>query len=86
MRHTQHRLPGTPELENLGHALGKEILVADTQHLIHDQYVRIGVNRHGKRQTHHHARRVGAQRLVDRIAHPGEVHDLIETGVDLVSV
>ena len=78
MRHEQDRLAAAPELGELVEALVREAFVADGQHLVDEQHVRIDVNRHGEAEPHVHAGRVGLHRRVDELPQLGELDDLVE--------
>ena len=83
VRHEQDCLPAAPELGELVEALVGESLVADREHLVHEQHVGIDVNRHGEPEPHVHAGRVRLHRRVDELAQLGELDDLVEALLDL---
>ena len=56
MRHQQDRASPSTQFREFIQALVRERLVADRQHLIHEQHVRIDVNSHSESETHVHAR------------------------------
>ena len=64
-------------------ALALEGLVPDGEHLVDQEDVRLHVDRHREAQAHVHARGVILHRLVDVLADPGEVDDVVELGVEL---
>ena len=74
----QNGLAAALELAELVEALVGEAFVAHGQHFVHQQHVRIDVNRHGEPEPHVHARRVGLDRRVDEVLHLGELDDLVE--------
>ena len=82
MRDEENRLAAAPELRELVEALVREALVADREHLVHEQHVGIDVDRHREAQTHVHARRIRLDRRVDELAQLGELHDLVEALLD----
>ena len=55
MRHEQDRLAAAPELRELVEALVREALVADREHFVDEQHVRIDVDRDGESEPHVHA-------------------------------
>ena len=71
------------ELEHLAEALALERLVADREHLVEQQHVRVQVRRDREAEPHVHPRRVGAHRPVDRLLELGEGDDLVEALADL---
>ena len=64
------------QLVHLAHAALAEVDVADRQRFVHQQDLGIDVDRHGERQAHHHAARIGLDRLIDEVADFGEVLDV----------
>ena len=82
VRHQQDGLAAAFEFRELVETLVGETLVADGQHFIDQEHVRIDVNRHRKPQAHVHARRVRLHGRVDEVLEFGKFNDLIEAGVD----
>jgi hypothetical protein len=78
MRDEQDRLAAALELGELVEALVGESLVADRQDFVHEQDVRIDVDRHRETEPHVHARRIGLDRRVDELLQLGELDDLVE--------
>ncbi len=60
-----------------------ELLVADRQHLVDEQDVRVDVDRDREPEAHVHARRVVLHRRVDEPLEAGELDDVVEPAVDL---
>jgi hypothetical protein len=71
------------ELEHLAEALSLEGLVADGEHLVEQQHVRVEMRRDREAEPHVHPRRVRAHRPVDRLLELGESDDLVEALADL---
>ena len=67
------RLPA--QLDDPLVALGPEVRVAGGQRLVDHQDLVVLGGRDGEPQPLGHPGRVGAHRVVDEVAHPGEVHD-----------
>ena len=57
--------------------------VADREHLVDEQDLRLEVRRHGEGQPHVHAARVALDRRVEELLDLGERDDLVELAVDL---
>ena len=68
--------PRERSLVHLAHAALPEIDVADGQGFIHQQDLRVHVDRHGECQADHHAARIGLDRLIDEVADLGEILDV----------
>ena len=83
VRDEQHRAAAAAELGKLVEALVRERLVADGQHLVHEQHVGIDVDGDRESKAHVHARGVGLHRRVDEVLELGERHDLVEARGDL---
>ena len=66
------------EVGDLLSALALEVLVADREHLVDDEDVRVDVDGDGEAEPHVHARRVVLHRRVDEALEPGELDDLVE--------
>ena len=62
-----------------------EGLVADGEHLVDQEDVRVDGDRDREPEAHVHARRVGLDRVVDEWLEPREGHDLVEARPDLRS-
>ena len=56
VRHEQDGLAATLELAEFVEALVREAFIADGEHLVDEQHIRIDVDRHRKAETHVHAR------------------------------
>ncbi len=72
MRDEQQRLTLRLEPPDPLPAFFLKCLVADGQHLIHNQNVRIDINGDGKRQPHGHSHGVGPNRFVYEISYVGK--------------
>ena len=83
VRDKQNRDAALPQFVHLAHAALAEINVAYRQSLIHQQNFGIHVDGHRKGQAHHHAARVGLDRLIDEVADFGESRDIFVALVDL---
>ena len=68
---------------DLAHAALAEIDVAHGQGFVHQQDFGVHVDGHGEGQPHHHAARIGLDRLVDEVADLGEGFDVLVALVDL---
>src|SRR5205807_3007836 len=66
------------ELEDLAEALALELLVADGEHLVEEQHVRVDVRRDREPEPHVHSGRIRAHRAVDRLLEARERDDLVE--------
>ena len=73
-----------PELVDLLRAAPLEALVADGEHLVDEQDLRLDVGGDGEAEPHEHARRVVLDRRVDELLEPGELDDVVEAGGDLL--
>jgi len=62
---------------------GDEAFVSDRQHLVNQKNIRINCNGDGEAQPNIHSRRVGLDRLVDKVANTGEFKDVIHPLLDL---
>src|SRR5579875_710722 len=65
-------------------ALALEGLVANRQHLVNEQDVGLHVDRYREAEAHVHARGVVLHGLVDELAYAGEVHDIVESLLELL--
>jgi hypothetical protein len=79
----EHRPPLARDLAHLPEALALEGLVADGEHLVDDQDVRLEVRGDGERQAHVHPARVALHGGVDEPLHLRERDDLVELRLDL---
>ena len=70
------------ELEDLAEALALERLVADGEHLVQQQHVRLEVRGDREAEAHLHPRGVGAHRQVDELLQLGEGDDLVQVLAD----
>ena len=71
------------ELEHLAEALPLERLVADREHLVEQEHVRVEVRRDREAEPHVHPRGVRTHGPVDRLLELGERDDLVEALADL---
>ena len=71
------------QLVDLAHAALPEVDVADRQRFVHQQDLRIDIDRDREGQPHHHAARIGLHRLIDEVADLGEGRDILVALVDL---
>ena len=71
------------ELLDAPQAAVGEGLVADRQHLVDQQDVRVGVHRHREPQPHVHAGGVVLDRLLHEVGEAGELDDRVVAAVDL---
>ena len=83
VRHEHDRDAAGAQLVDLPHAAVPKVSVSDGQGLVDQQDFGIDVDCHCKGQTHHHAARIGLDRLVDEAADFGELFDLRVSAVDL---
>ena len=79
----EHRAAFVPEILHAAQAAVAEMQVADRQHLVDDQDLRLEVRRHRKRQPHEHAAGVVLHRRVDELLELGERDDRVELADDL---
>ena len=70
---------------HLAQAFLLERRVADGQHLVDDQDLRLEVRRHGEGQPHVHAAGVALDRRVEELLDLGEGDDLVELAADLAA-
>ena len=75
--------PRTRDLLHLPEALALEGDVADREHLVDEQDLRVEVRRDGEGQAHVHAARVALDRRVEELVDLGELDDLVELARDL---
>ena len=75
--------PPRGDVLHLAEALLLELGVADGQHLVDDQDLRLEVRRDGEGQAHVHAARVALHRRVEEPLDLGEGDDLVELALDL---
>ena len=83
MGHEQDRFAPPLEFAELIEALVGKAFVSNGEYFVHEQDVRIDVNRHGKAEAHVHSRRVRFDWCVDELLHLGELDDLVEAPSDL---
>ena len=79
----QHRAPRARDLAHLAEALALERRVADREHLVDDQDLRLEVRGDGEREPQLHAARVALDGRVDEPLDLGELDDLVELALDL---
>ena len=75
--HEDDRSPTALELGDLAEALALELLVADREHLVEQQHVRLDVRGDGEPEPHVHPGRVRPYRQVDELLELGERDDLV---------
>ena len=75
--------PCLRHVAHLAEALALERGVADGQHLVDDQDLRLEVRRDGEGEPHVHAARVALDRRVEELLDLGEGDDLVELAIDL---
>ncbi len=73
----QQSATASAELLDGIHALVLERCIANSQYFVHQQQIRLRVNRHGEAQTNIHARRVMLDRDIDEVAKLGKIDDLV---------
>ena len=61
-----------------------EAFVADGEHFVDEQHVRVDVDRDREAEPHVHPGRVGLDRRVDELLQLGELDDLVEAARDLL--
>jgi len=82
--HEQHRPSfALPYVAHLAQALVLERLVADGEHLVHEQDVGIDVDRDREAQPDVHAGRVVLHRLIDEFGQLGELDDRLHRRIGL---
>src|SRR4029077_3608094 len=75
VRHEHDRLLRRTELADLGEALVLEVLVADREHLVDEEDVRLEMHRDREAEAHVHAVRIGLHGRVEEAADVGELLD-----------
>ncbi len=75
--------PGAAELLHASEAATLELRVADREHLVDEEDLRLEVRRDREREPHVHAARVALHRRVEEALDAGELDDLVEARVDL---
>ena len=83
VRDEKHRAPALAHVFHLAQAFLLEAGIAHGQHFVDEQDFRLQMRGHGKGQAHIHAAGVTLYGRVDEFAEFGEVHDLIESAIDL---
>ena len=83
MADEQHCAPLLRHVAHLAQALALELSVADCQHFVHHQNLRLQMGSHGKRQAQVHARRVALDRRVNELLHFGKIDNLIKFSVNI---
>ena len=71
------------EILHPAEAAALELGVADGEHLVDEQDLRLEVRRDGEGEPHVHAARVALHRRVDELLDLGELDDLVELARDL---
>src|SRR6185437_3789953 len=79
----QNRPPGARYFAHFSQRFPLESRVSDSEHLVHEQDVRLDVSRDRESQARLHAGRVTLDGRVDEALDLGERDDLIELSVDL---
>ena len=82
----QHRAALVAHVAHPAETPVAEMQVADRQHLVDDQDLRLEMRGDRERQPHVHAARVVLHRRVDELLELGERDDLVELAADLVAV
>ena len=77
------RAPVLGDLLHLAEALALEVGVADREHLVDEQDLRLEVRGDREREPHVHAARVALDGRVDEALDPRELDDLVELRLDL---
>jgi hypothetical protein len=85
MADDQHRPPASAHFLHFPKTLLLETGVADGQHLVHDQNLRLEVCGDCKRQSHVHPARIPLDRCIDERFHTRERHNLIELSPHFLS-
>ena len=78
-----------PELREILHpseARALELGVADGEHLVHEQDLRLEMRRDREREADVHAARVALHGRVDELLDPGELDDVVEALLDLAAL
>ena len=83
VRDEEHGAPRAGDLLDPAHAALLELVVADGEHLVDDQHLRVEVRRDGECEPHVHPARVPLDRRVDELPDPAELDDVVELRVDL---
>ncbi len=81
MAHEEDRPAAAGDLADPPEAALLERLVADAEHLVDEQDLRLEVRRDGERETDVHAARVPLHRRVDEPLDLGELDDVVELRV-----
>ena len=77
VRDEEDRPAAVLELGDLAEALALELLVADGEHLVEQEHVRLDVRGDGEAEPHEHPRRVRPHRQVDELLELRERDDLV---------
>ena len=83
MRYDDDRAPFCLELVDAVEALFLEALVADGEHLVDEEHVRLDVHGDGEAEPDVHARGVEPDLVVDELFELGEGDDLVEATCDV---
>ncbi len=86
VRDEDHRAPGAAELLHAAEATALELGVADGEHLVDEQDLRLEMSGDGESETHVHPARVPLHRRVDELLDPGELDDRVVAPVDLAAL
>ena len=78
MTHEKNSPPPAADILHLSNAFLLKLRVANSQHFIDDQDLRLQMRRHRERQAHIHAAAVPLHRRVDKFFHSGKSHDLVK--------
>ena len=76
VRDEQDRPPGAAEFLHAPEAAPLELRVADGEHLVDEEDLRLEVRSHREREAHVHAARVALHRGVDELLDAGELDDV----------
>ena len=85
MADQEQRPAGGEEFLDPPQAAVGEGLVAHGEHLVDQQHVGIGVDRHREAEAHVHPRGVVLDRLLHEVAEAGELHDVRVAALDLLA-
>ena len=83
MRDEDDRAPGLAQVLHAAETAPLELGVADGEHLVDEQDLRLEVRRHREGEPHGHPARVALHGRVDEPLDAGELDDLVELALDL---
>ena len=82
----EHGSPRVAELLHTSETAPLKFSVADGEHLVDEQDLRLEVGRHGEGEADVHAARIALHRRVDEPLDAGELDDLVEAPLDLAAL